>query len=161
MKRARRMHETSEVVLDANVLVRLVAPGEYERQAEALWTRVPVDGEPCVVPAFCPTEVLSSLRQMGRGGFLTWEEEEEAVDRFTGRIQPVLITIDSSWLSRAGWEIARGLNERHAYDSVYLAVARALRMEFWTADRQLLRHLGDRFPGARFLGDYPLPPPAP
>ena len=46
-------------------------------------------------------------------------------------------------------------------DSVYLAVARAFGMEFWTADQRLLRDLAGRFPEARFLGDYPLPPPMP
>jgi predicted nucleic acid-binding protein len=69
--------------------------------------------------------------------------------------------VDGPSLSRAAWEIARNLNERHTYDSVYLAIARAFAMEFWTADQQLLRRLDGRFPEARFLGDYPLPPPAP
>ena len=149
------------MVLDANVLVRLVAPSDYAEQVEALWIRVSVGGEPCVVPAFCSTEVISSLRQMGRGHLLTVDEEAEAIDRFTSRIQPILITIDSPVLTRAAWEIARDLGERHTYDSVYLAVARAFGMEFWTADQRLLRQLAGRFPEARFLGNFPLPPPAP
>ena len=148
------------MVLDANVLVRLEAPGDYREQALALWDRLLIEGSPCIVPAFCPTEVISSFRQMARGGLLTAGEEEEAVDRFTRRVQPVLITIDSPALSRAAWEIARDLNERHVYDSVYLAVARAFGMEFWTADQRLLRLLAGRFPEARFLGDYPLGQPA-
>jgi predicted nucleic acid-binding protein len=92
------MIEASEMVLDANVLVRLVAPSDYAEHVEALWLRVSVGGEPC--------------------------------------------------------------GERHTYDSVYLAVARAFGMEFWTADQRLLRHLAGRFPESRFLGDYPLDPPA-
>jgi hypothetical protein len=44
---------------------------------------------------------------------------------------------------------------------VHLAVARAFGMEFWTTDQRLLRTLAGRFPEARFLGDYPLLPPAP
>jgi predicted nucleic acid-binding protein len=147
------------VVLDANVLVQLLTPGEYEEQAEALWNHLVNSGVPCVVPAFCPTEVLSSLRQMGRGGILAPEVEARAVDRFFVRIQPALVTLDSPSLSRVAWEIARDLDERHTYDSVYLGVARSFGMEFWTADRQLLRRLDGRFPEAHFLGDYPLPPP--
>jgi len=149
------------VVLDANVLVRLVAPGEHRQQAFALWERVSVGREMCVVPAFCPAEVISSIRQMGRGGMLTGEEEETAARDFVVRIRPGLTVIDSPALTLAAWEIARDLNERHTYDSVYLAVARAFGTEFWTTDRQLLSHLAGRFPTARFLGDYPLPPPAP
>jgi predicted nucleic acid-binding protein len=98
---------------------------------------------------------------MGRGGLLTPDEEEVAIRDFVDRIRPPLIAIDSPALTFAAWEIARDLNERHTYDSVYLAVARAFGMEFWTADQQLLRRLDGRFPEARFLGDYPLPPPAP
>lgn len=149
------------MILDANVFVRLEVPADYSQQALALWDRLLVEGTPCVVPAFCPTEVISSFRQIARGGQLTDAEEEEAVDRFTSRIQPVLITIDSPALTRAAWEIARDLGERHTYDSVYLAVARAFGMEFWTADQRLLRSLAGRFPEARFLGDYSLPPPTP
>jgi predicted nucleic acid-binding protein len=147
------------VVSDANVLVRLVVSGQFEEQAEALWTQVVVGTELCLVPVFCPTEVVSSLRQMGRGGLLTAEEEEAAIRDFVTRIRPGLTMIDSSALTLAAWEIARDLDERHTYDSVYLAIARAFGIEFWTADRQLFRRIGDRFPEAHDLGDYPLPPP--
>jgi predicted nucleic acid-binding protein len=149
------------MVLDANVLVRLVTPGEYQEHAEALWHRVVADNEPCAIPVFCPTEVLSSLRQMARGGILSPEDEAQAVERFFVRICPALACIDGQPLSRAAWEIARELDERHTYDSVYLAVARAFRMQFCTADQKLLRRLDGRFPEARFLGDYPLAPPTP
>jgi predicted nucleic acid-binding protein len=151
----------NDVVLDANVLVRLVIPGDYEEEAEALWDRLMSGGEPCVVPSFCPVEVISSLRQMGRGGLITPEREEQAFEEFETAIHPVLITFDNPELLRPAWELARDLNERHTYDSVYLSIARAFSLEFWTADRQLLRRLDGRFPEARFLGDYPLlPPPA-
>ena len=113
------------MVPDANVLVRRVVPGDHRQQAIALWDRVVAGHEICVVPAFCPTEVVSSLRQMGRGGLLTAEREEGAIDDFFVRIRPALISIDSAMLTRAAWEIARDLDERHTYDSVYLAIARA------------------------------------
>jgi predicted nucleic acid-binding protein len=152
------MREASDVVQDANILVRLVVPGEFEEQAEGLWQRISNGSELCVVPAFCPAEVISSIRQMGRGGVLTAEEEEEAVRAFVTRIRPALTTVESPRLLMVAWNIARDLGERHTYDSVYLAIARMFGMEFWTADRQLLRRLAGRFPEARFLGDYPLPP---
>jgi predicted nucleic acid-binding protein len=154
------MSGENEVILDANDLVRMVAPGDYEAQAETLWRRMMLGHEACLVPAFCPAEVIASLRQMGRGGLLSSQREEVAVDDFLGRIRPVLIALDSPALTRVAWEIARDLDERHTYDSVYLAVARAFGMEFWTADQKLLRRLDGRFPEARFLGDYPLSPPA-
>jgi predicted nucleic acid-binding protein len=84
----------------------------------------------------------------------------DAVDQFVSSLRPALITTDSPSLLRVAWEIARDLDERHTDDSVYLAIARSFGMEFWTADRKLLRRLDRRFPGVRFLGDYPLPPPA-
>lgn len=76
-------------------------------------------------------------------------------------ILPALVPVESPVLTRAAWESARDLSERHTYDSVYLAVVRAFGMEFWTADQRLLRQLAGRFPEARFLGDYPVPPPTP
>jgi predicted nucleic acid-binding protein len=149
------------MVLDANVQVRLVVSGEYEDQAEALWAQILGEARLCVVPAFGPAEVISSIRQMGRGGMLTADEEDAAVRDYVTRIRPGLTVIDSPALTLVAWEIARDLNERHTYDSVYLAVARAFDMGFWTADQRLLRQLAGRFPEAHFLGDYPLPPPAP
>ncbi len=155
------MNGANRVVLDANVFVRLVAPGEFREQALVLWEHVLLGYEPCVVPSFCSAEVISSLRQMGRGGDLTAEREAQAVDAYMTDIQPAVTSVESPLLIRAAWELARDLNERHTYDSVYLAVARAFGMEFWTADQRLLRTLAGRFPEARFLGDYPLLPPAP
>jgi predicted nucleic acid-binding protein len=154
------MNETSDVVLDANVLVRLVVPGEYREQAQTIWQPILAGQEPCLAPPFCPMEVVSSLRQMGRGSLLTAAEEEDAFNEFLTSIRPVLVTIDTPALMRAAWEIARDLNERHTYDSVYLAIAQSFGMQFWTTDRRLLRAIDPHFPEARFLGDYPLPPPA-
>jgi predicted nucleic acid-binding protein len=144
------------LVLDANVFVGLLVPGEYRPQARSLWERAATNQEPCVVPAFCPTEVISSLRQLGRAGVLTPIDEEEAVEEFLMVTHPSLVVIESAALTYTAWEIARELDERHTYDSVYLAIARAFDTEFWTADRQLLRRLDGRIPQARFLGDYPL-----
>jgi predicted nucleic acid-binding protein len=97
---------------------------------------------------------------MGRGGLLASGEEEVALRDYVDRIRPGLTIVESPRLLIVAWELARDLGERHTYDSVYLAIARMLGMEFWTADRQLLRRLAGRFPEARFLGDYPLAPPA-
>src|SRR5690348_6630122 len=121
MKPELRMSEANEMVLDANVLVRLVVPGEYEAEAEALWDQALATRTPCLIPVFCPTEVISSLRQMGRGGFLTPEQEEQAFDEFALDIRPMLISIDMPSFMRDAWQIARQLDERHTYDSVYLA----------------------------------------
>jgi predicted nucleic acid-binding protein len=144
------------LVLDANIFVRLVVPGEYEEQARALWNSLAAGDTPCLVPAFCLAEVISSLRQLARAGLLAPNDEESAVEEFITAIRPGLAIIDSTALIRSAWRIARELDERHTYDSVYLAIARAYNMEYWTADRQLLRRLDGRIPQARFLGDYPL-----
>jgi predicted nucleic acid-binding protein len=149
------------VVLDANILVRLVLPGDYRQQALALWSHLLATGAECVVPTFCPVEVISSLRQMGRGGLITPEREEQAFEENVTDIHPVLVTVDSPVLLRAAWQLACDLDERHTHDSVYLVIAQSYGIEFWTADQQLLRRLAGRFPEARFLGDYPLTPPAP
>src|SRR4051812_37540373 len=107
MRPAPRTSEASEVILDANVLVRLVVPGDYEQEAEALWDQLLIRQEQCMVPVFCPTEVISSLRQMARGGFLSPEREEEAFNEFATDIRPVLITIETPELMRSAWEISR------------------------------------------------------
>jgi len=156
MRRALPTSAVNKVTLDANIFVRVLVPGEYSAQADALWNSLLTGSRMCWVPEFCPKEVISSLRQIGRGGVLLPEEEGEAVDRFITQIYPFLTPVGGAVLTRSAWESARDLGERHTYDSVYLAIAQRLNIDFWTADLKLLHRLNGRVPQARFLGDYPM-----
>jgi predicted nucleic acid-binding protein len=60
-KHVRHTSEASDVVLDANVLVRLVVPGDYREQALALWDRISTGHEPCLIPRIADRQLLRRL----------------------------------------------------------------------------------------------------
>jgi predicted nucleic acid-binding protein len=56
-------------------------------------------------------------------------------------------------LQRRALAMASELALPAAYDAHYLALARSLDAEFWTADARLARQVGERGPRVMVLGD--------
>lgn len=44
-----------------------------------------------------------------------------------------------------------------AYDAAYVALAKSLGVDLWTADRPLYNSVRKTYPTVRWIGDYPLP----
>jgi predicted nucleic acid-binding protein len=57
------------------------------------------------------------------------------------------------------YQTAVSMAEAHrlptTYDSLYVAVAYHLEADLWTADSQLKKKLGSRFPWVRLIGSFP------
>ncbi|MGQ9586721.1 MAG: type II toxin-antitoxin system VapC family toxin [Anaerolineae bacterium] len=139
----------SPVCVDASIVLRLVGSGTHESPVVRLWTAWHEAGRPLVAPTLLPYEVTSALRRYVAHGELRPEEAGEALDVV---LDLGIALHGDADLHRRALHLAEHFALPAAYDAHYLALAERLGAEFWTADRRLIRALGDAVPGARLLG---------
>ena len=141
----------SPACIDANIVVKMVAPEADRPQALALWDGLLRQGVNCVAPYLFRFEVTSALWRKVMRGFLTATEAREALETALGMGVEFL---DPPDLSLHAFDLAVKFNLPAAYDAHYLALAEALDCEFWTADERLFRTIRDDFTRIRWLGDH-------
>ena len=144
------------VVVDASVAVKWVLTAEdLTVQAQALLTDSLQAGRALAGPPRLPGEVANALYQRVRSQEpsrpLTDDEAWEALTTFLA-IPVQALAPDQ--LYQQAFEFARTANLPSLYDSLYVALARLLGAELWTADRRLLAALGSAAPWVRYIGDY-------
>lgn len=93
------------------------------------------------------------LRSTDPARHLTAEEAERALSDF---VAIPLHMVDPPGLYEEAFAIAQTHSLSSIYDSVYVALARIIGSELWTADQRLLNALGTSAPWVRRLSDYPL-----
>jgi len=57
-------------------------------------------------------------------------------------------------LHNRAWQLATQLNRPTAYDAHYLALAKILDCEFWTADQRLVNAAQSTLPWVHWLGEF-------
>jgi predicted nucleic acid-binding protein len=60
-------------------------------------------------------------------------------------------------LLKSAYELADEFNRPRAYDAQYLALAKRLSCEFWTADERMFNAVKDGFADVRWLGNVTSP----
>lgn len=141
--------------LDTSVLVKVLVPEEGSAEATVLLRRIISGGYRLVAPAFAWAEVGTVLRKKTSTGLLS---ESEAGARWGRFLSLSVDYVDDREIQQAAWEIAARFGLPAVYDAAFLAVAESARhaggvVEFWTADRELVRSLGQELPGyVRLLG---------
>jgi predicted nucleic acid-binding protein len=134
------------ICVDASLAAKWVLPEEHRAEALALLRATLERGEPIIAPPLLPIEVTNILRQRLRRAddALTLDEAVQALRAFL-TLPLVLATPDD--LHERSLRLA-------VYDAYYVALAQTAGCDLWTADRRLLRRLGERASFARFIGDY-------
>jgi predicted nucleic acid-binding protein len=131
--------------LDTSVLVKVLVPEEGSDEATALIRQAIASGCRLVAPAFAWAEVGTTLRKKVRAQLLTQPEANTAWVRFTSL---AIEYIDDPRVPERAWQICSKFDLPTMYDASFLAVcdsvAEASRsaVEFWTADRELVKSLG-------------------
>lgn len=116
------------VVVDASALVELLRSGP---RATAVIQAV---GESqMLAPDLIDTEALSAIRRLERAGAMPPERAEQAVDDL---VDSAVRRVPVRPLLRSAWSMRETLS---SYDSVYVALARALSCALVTGDRRLAR----------------------
>lgn len=136
--------------LDTSVLVKILVPEEGSAEATALLRRIVSGGHRLVAPAFAWAEVGTVLRKKVKAGLLS---ESEADARWAGFLSLSIDYLEGRRIQETAWEIAAKFDLASMYDAAFLAVSEVSvgdtwnAAEFWTADRELLRSLGQEPPG--------------
>ncbi len=112
--------------------------------ARALVQRGLVGQEQLVAPSWCWAEVGTALRQKISRKLLT---AAEAAGHWADFAELPIDYLGGGDLQLKTWEIAGRYGLSTLYDAAFLACAEiAGAAEFWTADRALIRQLGDARP---------------
>lgn len=140
---------SNSVCLDASFVVRmLVGPETLARKAESLWAAWKQRGKTLVAPGLLYFEISNALFQYVKADRLPFPLVQELLG--TALSLGILLYADAD-LHQQALTLARKLRLPAAYDAHYLALARRLGAECWTADRRLAQTVAGRFPWVHSL----------
>lgn len=101
-----------------------------------------------VAPSFMLWEVGSVLKKKVHRGLVSPPMGQAALE---AALELGVTPIQGAAVTRTAWRLAHRLGLPVLYDASYLAVAEITNAEFWTADKQLVRSLGERLSYVRLL----------
>ncbi len=139
---------SNSVCLDASFVVRLLESTSPDAPAVRLWRQWSAEGRPLVAPALLFFEVTNALHRYVRHGLARPQTARALLDQAL-RLGIRLYT--DADLHLEALTLARELRLPAAYDAHYLALARRLGAECWTADRRLAQTVAGRFPWVHAL----------
>ncbi len=140
------MHNS--VCLDASFLVRLLESTSPDAPAVRLWRQWRGEGRLLVAPTLLFYEVANALHRYVRHGMVRPQTAQALLDQ---ALQLGIRLYSDPDLHREALALAHELRLPAAYDAHYLALARRLNAEFWTADRRLAQAVAGRFPWVHTL----------
>jgi len=129
---------SSSVVVDASTAIFLVLESPLTGHIETLWKGWIRAGTRICVPYLWLNEVTSAIHKVYMLKGVSEEKAQLALDAVLAlgvEVQP-----ENGELCRNAFRWATTLKQLAAYDGFYLALAEKLGAEFWTADRNLLKH---------------------
>jgi len=142
---------TSQICVDAGILLKLVLQEPDSHLAEAVWQSWVSDGVQPIAPQLFPFEVTAVLRK------LTHREIIEA--ELAGKALKTALAFDVSLQTFEGiheraWQLATEFGRPTAYDTHYLALAEHLECAFWTADQKLFNVVSQKLDWVHWLGNF-------
>jgi predicted nucleic acid-binding protein len=142
---------SSQVCVDANLVLKLVLVEEDSPLVHELWGRWIDEGVEVVAPPLLSFEGASVIRSKVHRGLVPPDEGELMFEAFQAQGVKLLYP---DGLHRTAWELAKRFDRPAAYDSHYLALAEMLGCELWTGDRRLYNVVKDELPWVKWLGGY-------
>lgn len=139
---------SSPICVDASILIKLVMSGRHESPVVTMWREWHGAAHFIVAPTLLYYEVSNALHRYVVHGELLPEEAEEALEAALGLNVTLYSDAD---MHRRALKLAGQFSLPAAYDAHYLALAEALRAEFWTADRRLVRAVQDNLPWVHMI----------
>jgi predicted nucleic acid-binding protein len=143
---------SARVCLDASLALKLVLIEDGTDMALELWRGWLESGMGVVAPSLITWEVASAIRKAALRGGIPRSGVTDLYEEF--QELPVEL-IPHVQLPSVAWEcfvLAYDLRIS-PYDATYLATARLLDCDLWTADERLMRTVGDALPWVRSLAE--------
>jgi predicted nucleic acid-binding protein len=142
---------TSPICVDSGIALKLVLNEPDSSKAATLWRTWLSSNKRLVAPPLFPIEITAVLRKHVHRGLITQPYGETAL-RKALNFNVSLVSYPDLHLH--AYELATQFNRPTAYDAHYLAVARWLKCDFWTADERLYNAVHSLAPWVRGLGTY-------
>jgi predicted nucleic acid-binding protein len=147
----------SDVVVDANVVVKWVIDQEHSDRARQLLASTIIARGRLLGPPLVLSEVLNTIYQHRRTQDPRWQLSEEEAEAALHHFLTLPVTLVAPHgLYEQAFTFARDHRLATTYDSLYVVLAQLLGVEMWTDDQALLRALGTSAPWVRDIRDYPL-----
>jgi len=146
------MNNSTEVVIDANLVIYQVVETAYSEMAVRLFDIFQENQVSLYAPQLWIYEVTSVIHKIFFSGELLQVEAQAAL-RSAFQFSVNTVNEDEA-LCFSAFEWATRLRLKPAYDCFYLALAERLQADFWTADRNLVRAVQQ--PWVHWIGEIPL-----
>jgi len=128
------------LVIDASFAFNLILPGPRQKDCQTLVTQWHRDGYVLCAPTLWLYEITSALCKGVHFGQITRAEGKQTL-LLAQKLGVQLFPPDDAQTALAfNWTMR--LKRAAAYDSFYLALAKTLRSELWTADKRLVNAAG-------------------
>ena len=128
------------LVIDASFAFRLILPGPHQKRCQTLVTQWHREGYVLCAPTLWLYEITSALCKGVHFGQITRDEGRQALT-LAQKLGVQLLSPDDAQTTLA-FDWTMQLKRAAAYDSFYLALAKRLRSELWTADKRLVNAAG-------------------
>jgi predicted nucleic acid-binding protein len=128
------------LVIDASFAFRLMLPSPHQKRCQTLVTQWYREGYALCAPTLWLYEITSALCKGVDFGQITRYEGQQALI-LAQRLGVQLFPPDDAQTTLA-FDWTMRLKGSAAYDSFYLALAKTLHSELWTADKQLVNAAG-------------------
>jgi predicted nucleic acid-binding protein len=113
-----------------------------------MWSTWAKQGTRIVAPRLLYYEVTNSLFQQLRGGAISSEDVEASIGLL---LRMDIEMYDDPMLLGHAFRITLRFNRPATYDSLYLALAEHLGIEFWTMDKRLYNAVHHHLPWVRLV----------
>jgi predicted nucleic acid-binding protein len=142
----------ARLIVDCSVVAKWYLPSElHASEARELM----LDGERPAVQICAPDqlrpEILNTFLKAYRRNRVQLQEARDAVRQLLA--YPFTLYRTTPRVISRAFDIAVRANQ-HAYDCVYVALAEAKKLDFWTGDERLYNAVHAAFPFVRRIADY-------
>jgi predicted nucleic acid-binding protein len=143
------------IVVDASLVTQWIFREDLHELAGEFLAEHTGHGE-LIAPHLFLFECTNIVRKRMRRSRLSYADSVVALDRFLTLGVRILPDADGdrAALHYRALELANEYDLPATYDAHYMALAEALRCDFWTADQRLLRQLNGRASYVRALGEF-------
>lgn len=131
---------TSSAIIcpDASLVVRLLLAETMQAEIVQLWQGWLEDGKRLAAPKLLHYEVTNALYKYVYHGRMTLDESLAAMQSV---LQLGIVISDETAIHQAALALAQERQLPATYDAHYVALAKQLEADFWTADKRLVRAL--------------------
>lgn len=138
------------VVLDASVVTALLFPEAFSANAFRLVNDSMAAHESMIGQPLLPIEIVNVIRKRMRGMGISLAQANLLFDDYLA--YPIDI-IDPPGIHQEALSLTHRFS-LGGHDAHYVAIARLIGADLWTADVCILRAAGSRLPFVRWIGDY-------